>query len=436
MKKDKAIEDIIDKFPLPSSAEYEEMIIADAIFSEDALPVIMGSVSSEMFSDRGCAEAWSIIRKMYDDGDTIDLTSFSGRCSSEMLTRVTARCSSVGSGMYIPGHCATLKDVYLRREAYKFAVKVIANASNKTTPTDDLLSIPDDFSKAIQSAISSSNMKAISDAINELGEELQEKATGKVQKVQTGFSKLDWLTYGGFGAGNLVILAARPSVGKTAVMLQMAKSISCNGIPTMLFSLEMTRKELAQRLMLSFGTIPGRDIASGKVDWPEFEECAGKFFKVPLYIDDEETYIDKIVSSIILGCQQKRCGAVLIDYLGLIDTNNRSQAPLHQVIASITRKLKLTAKRCGIPIVLLCQLNRAIETEHRPPMLNDLRDSGSIEQDADIVLMLEQVVGDNEYPLRMWVRKNRQGRAGMFIPLFPNETFTQFREGEPRRINE
>ena len=216
--------------------------------------------------------------------------------------------------------------------------------------------------------------------------------------------------------------------GKTAIMLQMAKAAAIAGKAVNLFNLEMTNTELAQRMIFSTGKVTPLQMARGEVIWTDFEVASGQFASKPIYLNDSATTADEIISRITLNSQAGKCDIAFIDYLGLIQMGTK--APLHQAIAETTKRLKQTAKACRVPIVLLCQLNRASASEKRAPMLYDLRDSGSIEQDADIVLMLERA-SDNEdaRDVNMWVRKNRQGKAGEIkIEIEGNETFTAFRD--------
>ena len=250
--------------------------------------------------------------------------------------------------------------------------------------------------------------------------------------MPTGFSVLDYLTYGGFNAGNLVILAARPSVGKTAVMLQMAKAAAMAGKAVNLFNLEMTNVELAQRFLFSTGSVTPQQVARGDMEWINFEIGSGKFSNQPIWLNDSAYTEDEIVRHITLNSQAGKCDIAFIDYLGLIRMN--AKLPLHQAIAETTKRLKQIAKQCGIPIVLLCQLNRASASENRPPAMYDLRDSGSIEQDADIILMLEKASYEEDgKEVNIWVRKNRQGKAGdIKIEIVGNDTFTAFTEKNGR----
>lgn len=311
------------------------------------------------------------------------------------------------------------------------------HASDGTRSAQDVIDKVGSFAETIRREIDADKgMQHIADAFNDLGEKIEEniqqRKEGKIIRVPTGFSVLDYLTYGGFNAGNLVILAARPSVGKTAVMLQMAKAAAMAGKAVNLFNLEMTNVELAQRFLFSTGSVTPQQVARGDMEWINFEIGSGKFSNQPIWLNDSAYTEEEIIRYITLNSQAGKCDIAFIDYLGLIRMN--AKLPLHQAIAETTKRLKQVAKQCGIPIVLLCQLNRASASENRPPAMYDLRDSGSIEQDADIILMLEKASYEEDgKDVNIWVRKNRQGKAGdIKIEIVGNDTFTAFTEKNGR----
>ena len=274
----------------------------------------------------------------------------------------------------------------------------------------------------------------ISEVLQEVGEQIEtlqrDRESGKMLRIPTGFPTLDYLFYGGYNKGNLVILAARPSVGKTAVMLQMAKTAAKYGKAVNVFSLEMTNPELVQRFLASESSAMNPwGMARGEIEWNAFEAVAGRLVSKPIFLNDSARTIEDISQRIKMNAMSGKCDIAFIDYLGLIKMNSKG-GNLSQAIAEVTKDLKALAKECGIPVVLLCQLNRASASEKRPPEMYDLRDSGGIEQDADIVLMLEKASEEEEArEVNIWVRKNRQGKAGnISVAIVGNETFTSFRE--------
>lgn len=422
----------LSEYSAPNSMSTELQVLADMVSLPETMMDATRMLTAEMFSDDQCREAYAAIAKMYKDGQTVDLPSIWGKVDVNLVTKgIVPMMSNVGSSVTALQHYASLKDFHIKRQCYYKAVEWLMDASKTSVSAQELIGKVGSFAdRIVKESGEDKEMQHISNVLNQLGDQIEErvklKEQGKVLRVPTGFYTLDYLTYGGFNAGNLVILAARPSVGKTAVMLQMARAAAQSGKAVNLFNLEMTNTELAQRMLFSTGRLTPLQMARGEIEWTDFELASGEFASKPIYMNDVASTTDEIISRITLNSQMGKCDIAFIDYLGLIRMGGN--APLYQAIAETTKRLKQTAKACGIPIVLLCQLNRTSASESRPPMMHDLRDSGSIEQDADIVLMLERNTDDDEgKEVLMWVRKNRQGKAGdIKVEIVGNDTFTSF----------
>lgn len=432
----------VSEFPaIPENPDLERQVIAELISFPMEIMEAERIIDEDTFTSEERKAAWITLSEMFHNGDAIDLpTFFSKSDKGFMLKEIMPQLNKVGSGASIISHCEVLREYAIKRRAYFSAVDLLRHSSCSTSTINDIISTSSSLIESInQDYKEDVTAEKLCDTINRLADDIQknqyDRQQGKQTRIPTGFRFLDKFTYSGFNAGQLIILAARPSVGKTAVMLQMAKEAVNSGFPATIFSLEMTNTELAQRLLFSTGMITPKQVARGEIVWKDFESAAGQFASAPMYLNDSANTIDEIVSRIVLGNKQGKCSIAFIDYLGLIRHTN-SRQPLYQIIAEVTKRLKQVAKECRIPIVLLCQLNRASAAENRPPALYDLRDSGSIEQDADIVLMLER---DNDYLpavadttsgcINMWIRKNRQGKAGdIAIKLVANNTFTSFNE--------
>ena len=416
----------------PDSRSVEIQVLADLTESPELIPTARGIINAEMFTDTNAKAAWRVLVSMCENGETIDLTTLSNRVDGALLVEVMQAQTYAGPQAAI-AHFGALREAATRRKMYLAAYEMMKAAATKGTDIQSLIAMPGELASTIAADMGAdASTKSIADAMNDLAESLQanaaNEASGKRTRVPTGFSLLDAYTYNGFNEGNLVILAARPSVGKTAVMLQMALAASRAGTPAMIFSLEMTEKELCQRLLLSTEKVKPRSFADNSLDWQAFESAVGDVVG-PICINDNGQGIDDICNLVTMEHQRGRCGIAFIDYLGLIQSRDQRKTT-YQVVTENTARLKRLAKSAHIPIVLLCQLNRASDNENRPPSLHDLRDSGSIEQDADIVLMLERGSRDlSDHRLKMWVRKNRQGKAGdVYFELYANDTFTRFSE--------
>ena len=422
----------ISEFPVPDSMSLEMQVIADVISLPETLLEAERTISADMFADEKCRSAWETLRQMSKEGMVIDLPSAYTRIDRELMQKgIVPTLANTGSAVTALQHYTALKEVHIKRKCYFAAMQLLIGSTAAGASVRDLIgqvsSIADGMRKEADAEKSTQHISVV---LNELGDKIEEtirnKAEGRALRVPTGIYTLDYLTYGGYNEGNLIILAARPSVGKTAIMLQMAKAAAAAGKSVNLFNLEMTNTELAQRLLFSTGMLTPLQVAKGEVVWGDFECASGQFASRPIYLNDSSTTDDEIVARITMNKMAGKCDIAFIDYLGLIRMNSR--LPLREAIEETTKRLKNLAKACRIPIVLLCQLNRSSAYEKRPPMLHDLRDSGSIEQDADIVLMLERASEDESgKTVNMWVRKNRQGKAGeVKIELMANETFSAF----------
>ena len=426
----------ISDYPLPDSLSAELQIVADIISLPESVVEAERIVSPQMFSDENCRKAYTALLKMSKEGMIIDLPSVYGKLDRKFLQGgILPMMNHAGGIQSSIQHCSLLKEIYIKRKCYFKAMELLMGSADSHTSAQDLIGKVGNMADKLRREIDADKgTQHISEVINDLGNQIEEtmknKAEGKVLRVPTGFYTLDFLTYGGFNVGNLVILAARPSVGKTAIMLQMAKAAAQAGKVVNLFNLEMTNTELVQRLLFSTGRVTPVQIAKGEVEWTDFELASGQFASKPIYLNDSSYQFEEIRSKIILNAQAGKCDIAFIDYLGLIRMRSNGSATLSQTIAETTKELKHLAKECNIPIVLLCQLNRVSAAEKRAPEMHDLRDSGGIEQDADIILMLERASEDEDgRDINIWVRKNRGGKAGnLKIEVEANETYSVFRD--------
>jgi replicative DNA helicase len=422
----------IAEFPVPDTSQIEKRVLADIITSPEIITDARSVLTPEMFSDADCRNAYTTLLGMADKREDIDLVTASNRLGMDFVQGKLMDYICEAGGVIAPiEHLRVLREKYIRRKVYFSTIELLQAANSPEMTSEDLTAKAQAYMENLrESAGPRKGMQTLGEALNNLGEQIQEaqlaRTSGHSVRTTTGFPMLDFLTYGGFNPGNLVILAARPSVGKTATMLQMARAAAGSGKVVNIFSLEMTNTELAQRLLLSTGRVQSLELARGQVEWPNFESAVGSIERMPMYLNDSAYSLDEIVSHITLNRQNRKCDIAFIDYLGLI--NSASNKPQYQILGEITHRLKATAKKLGIPVVLLCQLNRAIESANRPPALHDLRDSGDIEQDADIVLMLERPATAPDNRVNMYLRKNRQGQKDACIPLLPNDSYTNFVE--------
>lgn len=421
-------EHTITEFPMPDPTPIEGRLLNSILADTNYLSDLQRIVKPEFFSSLENRKIWLTIVEMYRKGEHIDMTTVFPKVDRKNFIDNVMTCEATyGSGILQLG--CSLMDTYVKREAYLQAVRILqcVEAGNSVEEVSTLFN---DFSKDINDKLQDESAKSAVEVANELADDIM---NGMMTRVPTPFDTLNYMTYGGFGSGNLVVLAARPSVGKTTLGLQIAQNASRIGKKAYFYSLEMTAKELVQRLIVGTGEVSTLDIVTQNVEWNNYERAVGWAVNANLRINDRAKTLDELCTRITLDAQAGNCEIAFIDYLGLVRYSDRQKTQA-QVIGEITARLKSVAKECNIPVVLLCQLNRESAKEGRSPQLFDLRDSGSIEQDADLVLMLERPRDDMgttiEDRIDMWVRKNRGGKTSLENPirLQGNSNYSEFKE--------
>ena len=416
-------------FPVPSTTGYEHKLLATIIQDNSLATDIMSIVKREMFSNEHTQKIWDVFVDMYYKREKIDLLTIVPKVDNKYFFDNVLKTEVEYSATGTMQLALSFLDTYIKRKAYFSAVDILQKINAGET-SDSIREQFDRFSTKVTEGLGDKIADDAESIANEIADDIEK---GNRTRVSTHIRTLDYYTYGGFGGGNLVILAARPSVGKTTIAMQIAQAASADLNRTLVFSLEMTKQELVQRLIQSTGLISQYQFCTNTIDWENYEKAISQVINGNLLINDEAYNINEIRQKIVIACQTQKIKMVMIDYLQLIKGANPRLSKADQV-GEVTSILKQTAKQCNIPILVLAQLNRASASENRSPQLYDLRDSGSIEQDADIVIMLERPrnelgnIADNK--IDMWIRKNRQGRCNFDSPisLKGNEYYTNFVE--------
>ena len=422
---------------LPSTEKIERQVLGELMLRPSEIREARNIIGERHFHDAQRAKAFGVMCALAERGEPIDYVTVGERVGHDWVMKefVTDAAQELNDSAVLK-HCYILKEGYLRREAYMMAARLLQQSARPDAEVENIIGIIDDFKKTVTEATQSDSTVTLEKALFELSESL----TTTDNHITTGFPLLDDLTFGGFDGGQLIILAARPSVGKTAVALFMALQASKTGKKAQIFSIEMTRQQLAKRYLFAEGTISAYDLTRRTLDWAEFNRIMASYADSGIYINDKLNSIDGIVGEIIRQHTLGQLDIAYIDYLGLIREVAQTTERKVGTIGIVTARLKEVAKSLGIPIVLLCQLNRnSVQNGvKRAPVLADLRDSGSIEQDADIVLMLEpktEVIQGfaDEMPrevdkLNMWVRKNREGKREVAVELETNQTHTTYEQ--------
>lgn len=425
--------------PLPGTELLERQIIADAVDNPDAIGELSAIIQPEYFTSDDRKMIWNTLVGMYNSRVTIDMPSVWQRTGRAYIEEIHAAGVSPSSYTGMMDHARLLQVANTKKRAYYAAMTILQQSASVGTSEEDIFAAADELSRKIKGdgrAIGESPLSAVLNAVAEetQADEMEARA-GRSVRIPTSIPSLDRLLWGGWGRGQLIILAARPSVGKTAMMLQFAKASAQSGRPTLIFTLEMTEQELGRRLLFSTDLVSQEDMMGKDVKWDNYERAQSQIYSLPLYINDEARTLQGIISRITVAANQGRCAIAMVDYLGQMRFEPSSRVTLAQQIGFATTEFKAAAKRLGIPIILLVQLNRDSVKDGRPPELHDLRDSGSIEQDADVVLMLSQRYGagaskeDGDTPfVDIWLRKNRNYKKDVKITTIPNASYTKFTE--------
>ena len=436
--------------PRPNQ-EAEESVCGAILVRPEVLDTVAEIVSADDFQLLHTASIYRVILAIYEKGDPVDLVTVTSHLKAEGSLDI------VGGPAYVAGlseqvgfatnaayYAKLVKDASLLRQLYA-AGREIALAT--TTKVEDVGALIDAAGGKLFALSESANRGQVQ-GMHELAVEMEEtmaavRKTG-VTGVQTGFVDLDTMLRG-LQPKDLIVLAARPSMGKTALALNIATNVSNRDGGVLFFSLEMAAKQLMFRLMASETGIPGDDLRSSMLKASEYvmlEKALGVIERLPLYIDDTPA-----LSTLDVRARARRQMAktplnlVVVDYLQLMRSSNPKLQSRNDIVGDISTNLKSLAKELGVPVLALAQLSRACESRRdKRPILSDLRDSGSIEQDADVVAFIYRDEVYNEFSpdkgtAEVLIRKHRNGQVGNIRlayngPLTQFSNYTSMREGE------
>ncbi|ONN26993.1 DNA helicase [Thermosipho affectus] len=389
----------------PHNLEAEQAVIGSILIDPETIESIIPIVSSKDFYDQKNAEIFKAIEELYDEGTPIDVISICDRLKTKGKLDfiggelyVAQLADVVPTSAHIETYAQIVRDKSILRSLISAASKVVEDATSDRD-VDDILDNAERLIFEIAESKTSRTylpMNTILHQVFENLETLREKnksgTLNVVTGIPTGYKFLDEMT-SGFHKSDLIILAARPSVGKTAFALNVAKNMALDfNIPVGIFSLEMSKEQLVQRLLGMEAFVELQKLRRGNItdeEWQRLLTATGKLYKTNIIVDDEANLNPRSLRAKARR-MKKEYGieVIFIDYLQLMSTKSYRENR-QQEISEISRSLKLLARELDIVIVALSQLSRAVEQrEDKRPRLSDLRESGSIEQDADMVLFL------------------------------------------------
>ena len=423
---------------LPYSVEAEQAVLGIALMDKDAISELVENLRPEMFYVRQNGEIFTQIMALFTAGSpVVIITLLDAVCDAgifasddEAKVYLTSVAETVPSISSVMSYVRILVDRYRRRQLIG-AAKNILEQTEEEADADLLLESAEQKIYEIRSGRDTSALTHISSVIMDTYAHLQEISGPNRDQylgIPTGFHYLDAMLTG-LGRSDLTILAARPGMGKTSFALNIATNVAKKQkVPVAIFSLEMTKDQLVSRILSSEAVVDSQAFRTGGLsneDWAGIARVSEVLSKTSIYLDDTSNITIPEMKAKIRRINQdpsrKKVGVVIIDYLQLMSTGRRTENRV-QEISEITRNLKIMAKELNVPIIALSQLSRSAEkstgrADHRP-VLSDLRDSGSIEQDADSVLFLyreayyDKSENANDSTAECIVAKNRHGETG------------------------
>ena len=434
----------------PHDLEAERAVIGAMLVSEAAVAAVAERLSAEDFYSEVHRIIYGAMMRLYSRGDPIDQLTLTNELRSiGEFERVGGRAYVFQIVESVPTAANAARYAEIVRG--KALLRAVIDVGSRIT--EDAFREPEDVNEALDAAeqlvynVSNRTLREHLAPVSELApgalEMIQRlyEQEGEVTGVETGFEDLDRLTTG-FHNSDLVVLAARPAMGKTAFALNAIwHAAGQKGMPVAIFSLEMSKEQLVQRLISQTTRIPAQALRSGNVkaeDWPRLVRGVAEVSRAPIWIDDTAgvTLMEMRAKVRRLASQLGARGApplslVVIDYLQLLIGQGSRSENRQQEIAEISRGLKVLARDLDVPVLAIAQLSRAVEQRHdKRPLLSDLRDSGAIEQDADMVMFLYRdeyynPESDDKGIAEVIVGKHRNGPTGK-VQLAWMEQYTKF----------
>ena len=390
-----------DKY-LPHNFLAEKIILSCLLVNSEAVEITLQTLPIDAFYFRNHQEIYKSILFLYKNKIPIDiLTLITFLQDNGLLQKVGGikvlleLISQIPNFVYLEEYLRLVKDKFIRRSLIKLSYKIINSSYVTNIPLETILNDFETKLFNLTTEVKTQKLFSTAELLNNIFFELKEKSLNpQLFGITSGFYDLDSLTQG-FQKSDLIIIAGRPSMGKTALVLNIAVNIIQDSkLPVLFFSLEMSKEQLIYRLLAMETNIDQMRLRSGKLfqdDWIKLNKMIKILSKLPLFINDtSDLSIQDIRSEIkTILFEQNQIGLIIVDYLQLMQNSTIKNENRVQELSQITRSLKMIAREFNVPVIALSQLSRNVENRvDKRPILSDLRESGSIEQDADLVLML------------------------------------------------
>ena len=438
---------------LPHNFLAEKIILSSLLISSEAIELTIRSIRIETFYFKNHQELYKVILEMYNKKISIDIVTLNaflqdtGKLNLIGGTKVLIELINyVPNLSYLEEYIKLVQDKFLRRCLIKLGYEIINSAYITNVSLESIFLNLESKVFELTNEIQTQTISTTADLFSNIFLELKQKSLNpSLSGIPSGFYDLDSFTQG-FQKSDLIIIAGRPSMGKTALALNMGLNILKNTkLPVIFFSLEMSKEQLTYRLLTHETDITNLRLKSGnlyKEDWSLLNQTMKNLSTFPLFLDDTPNPSIQDLKSKLkkILFEQGQIGLVIIDYLQLMQNTQLKTDNRAQELSQITRSLKNLAREFNIPIIALSQLSRSVENRpNKRPILSDLRESGSIEQDADLVLMLyresyyltndENRSQNNSDLVELIITKQRNGPIGTVELLFDSSR-TKFRNLE------
>jgi len=428
----------LDKIP-PQNLEAEMAVLGSMLIDENAICYVLDVLDKDCFYKDSHKKIFEVILNLYNNHKAVDIITVSDELKRLNLleeiggiSALTEMVNSVPTSANVSHYAQIVKEKSILRQLINSATQIVSLCYEPEGNVDEIL----DKSEMLIFEISQNKKEDSAVSLKEIVKESIETIDKLYQKkssvtgIPTGFIDLDRRT-AGFQPSDFIVIAGRPSMGKSAFAISIAEYVGVvEKIPLAFFSLEMSKEQLAQRMLCAHARVDAHKVRTGYLsssDWPKLTAAAGKLSEAPIFIVDTPA-----ISALELRAKARRLkmqhniGLLIIDYLQLMRGSSRAENR-QQEISEISRSLKALARELNIPVVAISQLSRAVEAraDHRP-QLSDLRESGAIEQDADLVILLlrEEYYNpteENEGIAEAIIAKQRNGPVGSVKLAFIKE---------------
>ena len=432
---------------IPYNQEAEQSVLGAIFLSKVALQKAVESLDKDVFYIDANSKIFDVIKSLAQKQIPVDMTTVTSELQRrDWLTQIggieylSQILNSVPTAANIEEYIKIVDDCALLRRLIEVATNIVTECYTQNSTVPEILEMAQKNINNVIKTQRGTEFKTIQEVLYETQKNIEKlsQTHGEITGLPTGFYDLDKKT-SGLHAHELIILAARPGMGKTAVGLNIATNIAINAKKVVaLFNMEMGAEQLAMRMLSSVGQIENNKLKDGRLeheDWKKLNEAISRLADTKMYLDDTPGItINEIRSKCRkLATSDDGLGIVIIDYLQLISGTSKGGANRQQEVSDISRGLKTMAMELGVPVIALAQLSRSVEQrEDKRPLLSDLRESGSIEQDADIVAFLfneayykkELAIDENTVRAELIIAKHRNGSTGTIDLIFKKNTST------------